>query len=434
MVFMSKGKGLQGEAALVYRNGRSLTRADILSRAAALAATFKAGQPAVINLCEDRYQFLIGFMAALMARCRTVLPPAPLPEVVAAVEAETASPVRIDDAWVERHAGDRRRQRWAEPPSLPDDDFDAVVLYTSGSTGAHRAHLRRWHHLSKGADLTAQALGLNRESRLNFLATVPPQHMFGLETTILLPLLAGQAIDANKPLFPEDVRISLERLPRPRGLITTPLHLRTCLSSSVLWPAVDFVLSATAPLDRALAAEAEARLNGRVMEIYGSTETGALAVRRTSHEEAWRPLPSVTLAPDGGTWRAAGAHFPDCVLSDQIAMAPSGRFELLGRDADLIKVAGKRHSLAALSSILQSAPGVRDGVVLAPGHGLSERRLSALVVTDGERLDEVRAYLRERVDAAFMPRPIVRVEGLPRSASGKLPRQALETLLEQLES
>jgi hypothetical protein len=63
---------------------------------------------------------------------------------------------------------------------------------------------------------------------VNIVATVPPQHSYGFESSVLLALLGGAAFDSGRPFYPADIVAALERLPRPRALVTTPFHLKTC--------------------------------------------------------------------------------------------------------------------------------------------------------------------------------------------------------------
>jgi acyl-coenzyme A synthetase/AMP-(fatty) acid ligase len=70
---------------------------------------------------------------------------------------------------------------------------------------------------------------------------------------------------------------------------------------------VDFLLCATAPLSPQLAAAAEARFSAPLHEIYGCTEAGQVATRRTVETAEWRPLPGVMVRQDRkGTWVAGG--------------------------------------------------------------------------------------------------------------------------------
>ncbi|MCB1814953.1 MAG: hypothetical protein KDK04_25030, partial [Candidatus Competibacteraceae bacterium] len=97
-------------------------------------------------------------------------------------------------------------------------------------------HPKSWASLVKCANLTQQHFAVTSSNAL--LATVPPQHMYGLETSVMLPLVSGASIQRGRPLFPEDIRQSLLALPAPRILITTPVHLRACCQIGADWPAL----------------------------------------------------------------------------------------------------------------------------------------------------------------------------------------------------
>src|SRR6185436_3507265 len=86
------------------------------------------------------------------------------------------------------------------------------------------------------------------DTTATLVATVPPQHMFGLETSVLLPWFSRIAVHAGRPLLPADVARALSEVPEPRILVSTPLHLETLVASGVRLPKVALVLCATAPL------------------------------------------------------------------------------------------------------------------------------------------------------------------------------------------
>ncbi|MGD7413502.1 beta-hydroxyacyl-ACP dehydratase, partial [Ralstonia pseudosolanacearum] len=152
------------------------------------------------------------------------------------------------------------------------------------------------------------------------------------------------------------------------------------------------VLSATAPLPEPLAREAEARLAAPLIEIYGSTETGQIATRRTAQGATWHLQPGIRLEARAGTpdedgpvtW-ASGAHLDAPVpMGDTLEPIDDTHFLLHGRKADLINVAGKRTSLAYLNHPLNAIPGVEDGVFFLPSAADNgsepPARLAALVV------------------------------------------------------
>jgi len=302
----------------------------------------------------------------------------------------------------------------------------ATILFTSGSTGLPQPHSRTWGILVESSLAAGELLGASSLERATVVGTVPHEHSYGLESTVLLALQHGLAIQAERPFYPGDICASLESVPRPRALVTTPLHLRALLAEPGALPSADLVISAAAPLSPQTAVAAEERLGGRLREIYGCTETGQLAVRRTAESAEWRLMCGVALRQDAsGTWASGPPVGGETLLNDVIELCGPERFLLHGRTADVVNMAGKRTSLAHLNFQLNSIDGVRDGAFIIPDDkGDAVRRLIALVVAPGVSPDAVREALRERIDAAFLPRPLYFVDALPRNDLGKLTREA----------
>ena len=250
---------------------------------------------------------------------------------------------------------------------------------------------------------------------------------------VLLGLQHGAVVDAGQPFYPADVRGALEATQQPRILVTTPVHLRALVAEPGGMPQADLVLSATAPLPVLLAAETEACFRAPLLEIYGCTEAGQVASRRTVKEPHWHSFDGVDLRMDAqGMWASGAAVEGRVLLHDIVEEVSLGRFLLGGRSADLVDVAGKRTSLAYLNHHLLSIDGVVDGVFIAPEtDGSHFTRMAALVVAPNVPHDEILRGLRERIDAAFLPRPLVVVDSLPRDPLGKLPREALLQLIER---
>ena len=267
------------------------------------------------------------------------------------------------------------------------------------------------------------------------VGTVPAQHMYGFESSLLLALLSGNAFCAERPFYPADVAATLDAMPRPRVLVTTPVHLRTLLASEIPLPAVELVISATAPLTRELAVAVETRYQTHLLEIYGSTETGQIALRRSAHTDAWRLWPGVTLSTaDAGTFAYGGHVEQRTLMCDVIDILNQDEFLLHGRSADMVNVAGKRSSFAYLNAQLHAIPGVRDGAFFFRDDRSADTgvaRLGAMVVAPGMSAAELTEHLRQRIDPAFLPRPLLLVDQLPRNATGKLPQQAMQQLAER---
>ncbi len=412
------------------------------AHAGAIAATLPDA-PYAINLCATRSGFMLGFAAALMRGQISLLPPGQ-----SAADWQNL-PARYPGAYFldEKTLGDRPPVANADTGGLSPKVLSeippsqvAAILFTSGSTGEPAAHAKTWGQLCRGAELLAEALGWRPGEPLSIIGSVPPQHMFGLESTVVLPWQCGLPVHAHKPLLPADLEAALGDCAEGAWWMTTPLHLRAPLQSGTSMAGLRGVLASTMSLPAALAREAEARWSVPVFELYGSTETGAFATRRTGLTDSWSPLRGVTLSdegePDAPRFVARGLHIvaEGVTLADAFDLEADGGFRWLGRSQDLVKVAGKRASLAALDRALLEIPGIVDGAFAfapsedAPDESHPARRLAAFYVSTELTPADVATALRPRIDTAFMPRPLLRVAQLPRNANGKLPRAALDNL------
>lgn len=392
----------------------------------------------VLNLCEDRYRFLIAFCAAAIRGQVTLLPASRAEATVAQVRGQYPDSYCIVDADCTGAAtagcyvlGERLPQADGGMPCIAADALVAIG-FTSGSTGQPSATPKRWRafHAGTGQNLAALA-GLvaapGTAVVTPLVATVPPQHMYGMEMSVLLPLLGPVAVHCARPFFPGDIARAVAEADTPPLLVTSPVHLRALLQSDVTLPPLAGIVCSTAPLPAELAAAAEQRYGCHVREFFGSTETCVIARRRTAVESAWTPLPGVSMTPQPDGTRVSAPHLPrPVVLADVVEVAPDGRFMLRGRNADLLEIAGKRASLGDLTRILLDVPGVVDGVVLqldAEEGGV--RRIAAVLVAPGMSEASLMQLLRGRCDPVFLPRRIRFVSQLPRNDTGKVPRQKL---------
>ncbi|MDS4028995.1 MAG: AMP-binding protein [Candidatus Contendobacter sp.] len=379
----------------------------------------------ILNLCEDRYRFLVGF-AAVGANGRTNLLPSSRASLhLRQLVEDYPDSARITDddldSWL---ASDEVAESVPATPELPAEQVMAIA-FTSGSTGRAKPNRKTWGELISGAAQARQRFGF--APGMTIVATVPPQHMYGLETSIMAPLVSGASVHGGRPFFPDDVRIALDAAPPPRVLVTTPVHLHACVRADLRWPRLTFLISATAPLSSTLAAQAEATFAAPVLEIYGCTEAGSIASRRTLDGDRWRLYDGFQLR-DGCL---SGAHLLEPVaLNDVIEECGPTDFKLLGRREDLVNIAGKRTSLGYLNHQLNAIEGVVEGVFVMPdAAGTEVRRLLAVVVAPGLDERQLLSALVERLDPVFLPRPLVKVDALPRNETGKVTRAALLALI-----
>ncbi len=427
------------DSVFAYREKKPISVTQFQLHAAHLAQILP-DKHHVLNLCTDRYHFAVGFAAALMRGQTSLLPPNYTPSFVERLGQRYADMYCLADGEaafpgvevVPYPSMPEQNGATRDIPVFPADQVAALV-FTSGSTGEPVAHPKTWGSLCKGATAEAASLGIVPNSGMAILGTVPAQHMYGLESSMLLAMQNGLALVAERPFYAADICARLASLPQLRCLVTTPVHLRTLLSEATEYPSVEFVLCATAYLAPQLAAEAEARFAAPLYEIYGCTEAGMVASRRTTAGLAWHLLPGIELHQDEQGSRVLGGHVEiEAPLSDVIERNTDGTFILHGRTADMVNIAGKRTSLASLNHYLNAIPGVQDGVFLMPddADGVVTRPL-AFVVAPGLSGEGILSALRNSVDAVFLPRPLYFVDALPRNTTGKLTRESLLRLKQQ---
>jgi acyl-coenzyme A synthetase/AMP-(fatty) acid ligase len=415
-----------------------MTAAMFLAAAHRLAAELpNAGY--AINLCQDRLSFSVAFAACVARGQVSLLTSDRSPERIRqltgqfpglyALTDEAEPTIQLDQVAV--RASFAVPNRAPPNPMIPADRLAAVV-FTSGSTGEPVGHRKLWGALTERSRDAARRFGIAAARSTSIVGMVPPQHMYGFETTVLLPLHANASVWCGAAFFPSDVRAALAAVVAPRVLVTTPLQIRAVLQSGLELPPLRRVISATAPLFADMAAEAEARWHTEVWEIFGATEIGSIASRRTVEGDLWTTYPRVRVRPGelDEEVMATGPFAEPYPIADRVDAPDAGHFRLLGRRTDLLKLAGRRASLAGLNRVLAAIDGVVDGLFVPPADldTAPTARMMAFVVAPERSPDDILAALRARIDPAFLPRRVVKVDRLPRNAVGKLPEQALGAL------
>ena len=401
---------------------------EFLAQVDTLANALPNGSYA-INLCGNRYRFLVAF-AAIIVRGQCNLLPANKNKATQSNLAQRYPGSYIihdgvelapDIPAFEFGSVNQDERNRTEIPEIPLDQLCAIS-FTSGSTGQSKANLKTWHTLYHGMEVNARYYLDSKTNAQSLLATVPAQHMYGLESSIMLPMSANVCVIGGHPLFPQDICDTLAAMPTPRILVTTPVHLRAMEESKIDFPNVDLLISATAPLDPNMAKRMESMFTCTVREIYGCSEAGSIARRQITQNSAWEAFDVFRFTHSETQVMLDADHLPEQIpLQDVLEFSSAHHFHLLGRHEDMINIAGKRGSLAEINRLLLSTTGVLDGVIFEPPNDEASERLVALVVAPGLSGRAAMANLRDNVDAVFIPRRVIFVDSLPRSETGKLP-------------
>tara|TARA_R110002049_G_scaffold53696_4_gene149838 strand:+ start:1988 stop:3334 length:1347 start_codon:yes stop_codon:yes gene_type:complete len=429
------------ESIIAWRNESPVTLGQFLTDVDRLISRFPTGSH-MLNMCSDRYYFSVGLAAAIVTHKISLLPSTHTPEVIRQIKAYAPDVFCLTDN--EHCTVDLPQLQY--PVMAVNDTTSSIIpqidsqqciaiVFTSGSTGSPQPHAKTWGSLVSSVQAEALRIGLEHHSATTLIGTVPAQHMYGLESTVLIAWLTGNALCNAQPFYPADICQTLTTLPAPRVLVSSPVHLRALLDADLVLPDIAQLICATAPLPIQLAHDIESHCNATLYEIYGSTETGLIATRRSTKTEQWQLLPEISLIVKDNSVYAYGGHVETLtIMNDVLEIITKEHFLLHGRIADMVNIAGKRHSLTSLNHILNNIPGVIDGVFYMPDDTNNERvtvRLAACVVAPELDSTQLLAVLREHISPVFLPRPLLFVDALPRNETGKLSRASLQSLFQK---
>jgi acyl-coenzyme A synthetase/AMP-(fatty) acid ligase len=270
------------------------------------------------------------------------------------------------------------------------------------------------------------------------LPTVPPQHIYGLLFSVLLPFVASARVLGRTCTFPQEILNALQN-EGATVLVSVPIHYRAMQTAGIRQFSLRLALSSAAPLDGEDAAAFRDQTGLAITEIYGSTETGGMAIRSYgANHGSWEPFTCID-------WKILSDHLcvrsafvsPDLprdadgffVTADRVAEAGENRFTLRGRADHIVKVAGKRVDLEEIREKIRRISGVTDAYVTAvPLKRARQAEIAALVVSDLPARN-LRAAIRSMDESAGRPRRIRIVGAIPILSNGKIDRERVDRLL-----
>jgi acyl-CoA synthetase (AMP-forming)/AMP-acid ligase II len=483
--------------------GRALTYAELadsVRRAAAGLVARGVAQGDVVALCSPNGpDFAVAYCAALAAGAlvTTVNPLAPAGDIArqltdsgarwlittaaladgGAGEAAARAGVRETFAFgaADAPGGSGRATPFAaltdtgHPDRLPtvDPDDDAVLLYSSGTTGLPKGVLLSHRNLVASLRQTRAVHRVGADDVL--LTALPLYHIFALQVTLGVGLAAGATV-VTMPRFDLDGFCGLvHQHGVTRVEVVPPIVLALARHPAVAGydlSSLRVITSGAAPLGAALAAECAQRLGCQVKQGYGMTELGGAThiVPDTGggHSDSVGPLlpgaqarvvdcgsgldvgpgqpgemlirtpaamrgylnnPEATAATiDADGW----LHTGDVVVANQ-----EGWFRVVDRVKELIKYKGSQVAPAVLEAILLDHPAVADAAVIGRPDEESGEIPTAVVVLRQPAADtgpiarELMAYVAARVAPHEKVRRVEFVTGIPKSPSGKILRRLL---------
>ncbi len=384
----------------------------------------------------DPFDFACGLFALLAAGKHIVLPANHKPAALAQLTGLYDSVLDSVEGLLELGVGKGCAELTIDPRA-------PLSLVTSGSSGVPKVVHKTLAQFDAEVRTLSTLWGAAMQD-VTVVASVPHHHIYGLLFRLLWPLAAGQPFDRMTCVEPADVRARLAALGRTI-LVSSPAQLArwpSLIELEQFVPAPRFIFSSGGPLATETAAAYATVLQVAPIEVYGSTETGGIGWRSQHQlgsasevDNTWIPMPGVDVrCAANGALQLRSPHLPDdqwlCV-QDGVQIGVDGRFRLLGRLDQIIKLEEKRVSLSELEQVLVRHPWVKQAA-LAQLNG-ARLRLGAVIVLTSQgvqtwrdatsrqlMIKTLRSYLAEYFDFVVLPRYWRFCTQLPFDERGKL--------------
>jgi long-chain acyl-CoA synthetase len=355
--------------------------------------------------------------------------------------------------FVESMAGQAGQE--AEGRADTEEGDLAVIVYTSGTTGHPKGAMLSHGNLLANVESCRQVLKAVGEDR--FAVVLPMFHSFMFTVGVLLPMLIGGSIVLIKTLHPPK-NVVMEIIQHGATLLpAVPQFFRALAHSAapVELP-LRVCISGGAPLPAETLREFTARFPMPLLEGYGLSEASPV-VSFTPIRGPWKagsigvPVPGVEVSIQNeegemlparqtgelcvrggnvmlGYWNQPAATAEvmrrGWLLTGDIGYADQdGYFYITDRKTDMLLVNGINVYPREIEEVLYQFPGVKEAAIIGiPDARKGEQPLAFVAGQEGVQLEEkgLLEYLRQRLAEYKVPRKVVFMAALPRSATSKI--------------
>lgn len=325
--------------------------------------------------------------------------------------------------------------------------FEALGVFTSGSTGEPVRIDKTIRQLENEVDALELTFGDKISQNVVFYRSVSHQHFFGMPFGVYWPVSRGSMLSRMAIKGGHEWNTS-----HPQALITSPSFLKSIVDTASqhknIGSGIESIFSAGGILEDSIFSTTKEITRARVVDIYGSSETGHIAWR-SSPEMPWQVQAGVEFKkPIDGVLEIKSTFCPshDWFQTSDLARQNGNSFEILGRADRIIKIEGTRVSLSQLVGSINESLFVEDCLISDLENGRRSQlgavlKLSPMglqmLETEGRLglVNRLKESLRGKINSIAIPRRWRFVEEFPRNALGKALKADLDGLfLEELKA
>lgn len=303
-----------------------------------------------------------------------------------------------------------------------------IFFQTSGSTSKSKCIKKTLQNLiNESNDLTKE---FSFSSDLEFITTTTLNHLFGITFYLMLPLNIGGIINTDIISYPENIK------QKNAVLVSTPSFLKQLHKYNYkLQDPLNMVISAGSKLETDIFNYAYSLVTDKVIDIYGSTETGIIAYRTvfdTSNLKVFKGIEIVEINEENTIIKSAYSANKAETLGDKVAQ--NGDFiTLIGRQDNILKVQEKRVSATELESAINENPMVEESNCI-----LLMDKVACLVALNSNGMEYVKnnsipnltKCLKNNLSESFeiIPQKWKYINALPKSQNGKINKEIIKNI------
>lgn len=325
------------------------------------------------------------------------------------------------------------------PDAFDELKESSALFFTSGTSGNPIGVVKTHEHIE--SETRVHQKWLKDERFEQCLVSVPFFHIYGFLFGLSVPIALGLEIVTKEHFLPNEI-VALCAT-KPTLSITNPVFIRAMLR---LRESVDLskslFISSSGPLEPHEAALFEEKYSTRLIQLYGSSETGGIAIR-SGGDSLWRPLEGVSISSDEGVLCVESPFVSSEVYDEQftpigspfrtsdiIELSDNG-FKIIGRASELVKIGGKRLSMVEIETFLERMEGINEALGFVEYHPEQLRGESLTLYLRGDESKIHKTVLKKALHDHFggihIESKIVMVESIEKTALGKKIRSRLIT-------